>query len=50
MPLEQLSLTVPPNDPAWPDVLVLLAMLIFLRVAIYFVLRHETKVVQHRMK
>lgn len=50
VPAEQLALAVDPRAPAWPDVLVLLAMLVVLRVLVYVVLRHKTKVVQHRMK
>lgn len=50
MPIDQLSLAVHPSDPAYPDVLILLGMLIFLRLVIYFVLRRKTKVVQKKMK
>jgi hypothetical protein len=50
VPIDQLSLAVHPSDPAYPDVLILLGMLIFLRLVIYFVLRRKTKVVQKKMK
>lgn len=47
---DQLNLLVNPSDPAYPEVLILLAMLIFLRLVIYYVLRQKTKVVQRKMK
>lgn len=50
VPISQLSLAVHPSDPAYPDVLILLGMLIFLRLVIYFVLRQKTKVTQKKMK
>jgi hypothetical protein len=50
VPIDQLSLSVHPSDPAYPDVLILLGMLIFLRLVIYFVLRQKTKVSQKKMK
>lgn len=50
VPIDQLSLSVKPTDPAYPDVLILLGMLIFLRLVIYFVLRQKTKVTQKKMK
>jgi cbb3-type cytochrome oxidase subunit 3 len=50
VPISQLSLAVHPTDPAYPDVLILLGMLIFLRLVIYFVLRRKTKVTQKKMK
>jgi hypothetical protein len=50
VPIDQLALSVNPTDPAYPDVLILLGMLIFLRLVIYFVLRQKTKVTQKKMK
>lgn len=50
VPIDRLALAVSPSDPAYPDVLILLGMLIFLRLVIYFVLRRKTKVVQKKMK
>jgi hypothetical protein len=45
--LEQLALPTDPLGPAYPDVLILIGMLLFLRLVIYFVLRHKTRVKQN---
>jgi hypothetical protein len=47
VPLEQLALPTDPLGPAYPDVLILLGMLLFLRLVIYFVLRRKTRVKQN---
>lgn len=47
MPLSQLALPTDPLGPAYPDVLILLGMLLFLRLVIYFVLRRKTRVKQN---
>jgi hypothetical protein len=46
VPIDQLALSTDPQAPAYPDVLILLAMLIFLRLCIYWVLRRKTRVQQ----
>ena len=46
VPISELALATDPNEPAYPDVLILLGMLIFLRLMIYWVLRHKTRVQQ----
>ncbi|GBF97037.1 ABC transporter G family member [Raphidocelis subcapitata] len=38
-----LGLPAPPQQPAWPDALVLIAMLVALRLAAFFVLRVKTR-------
>jgi hypothetical protein len=43
---EALRLTVDPDSPAYPDVLILLAMLVALRWATYYVLRAKTSTKQ----
>ncbi|WIA19845.1 hypothetical protein OEZ85_005749 [Tetradesmus obliquus] len=47
VPLSQLALPTDPLGPAYPDVLILLGMLLFLRLVIYFVLRRKTRVKQN---
>jgi hypothetical protein len=47
VPLDQLALPTDPLGPAYPDVLILVGMLLFLRLVIYFVLRHKTRVKQN---
>jgi len=50
VPASALSLQVQPTDPAYPDVLILIAMLIFLRLCVYFVLRKKTSTVPKKME
>eukprot|EP00879_Flechtneria_rotunda_P023260 GHRR01024602.1.p1 GENE.GHRR01024602.1~~GHRR01024602.1.p1 ORF type:complete len:119 (-),score=25.26 GHRR01024602.1:822-1178(-) len=50
IPSQQLALTTDPTAPAYPDVLILLAMLIFLRLVIYYVLRRKTRVKQRNVQ
>eukprot|EP00775_Hariotina_reticulata_P013254 gene13254-13384_t len=50
VPPSALSLQVHPRDPAYPDVLILIAMLIFLRLCVYFVLRKKTSTVPKKME
>lgn len=49
VPMERLVLPADPNAPSWPDVLVLLGMLLALRTAVYMVLRRKTKARQRNI-
>jgi hypothetical protein len=42
-PQSALGLPAPPHAPAWPDALILVAMLVALRLGVYYTLRTKTR-------